>query len=221
MPRNRIFIRRPGPFHVGARTNNKEWFDLPIAQVWERSADLLAFTAWAFEFQIHAYVLMNNHYHLLLSCPLGNLSEGMNYFQREFSKFMGRDADRVNRLFGGRYFASYLAEQPNFEAVYRYVYRNPVDAGISKHVETYPFSTLRVLLGSERSLLPLTDPLDFCTHPEKILNWLNTSFHEEQRDCLRRGLKRPEFIWKPGRAKGVQWTEDLSFSSPARVLEPK
>ncbi|MBX2988462.1 MAG: transposase [Bdellovibrionaceae bacterium] len=215
MPRNRNFVHQPGVFHVGSRTNNKEWFEMPLPQVWELSTDLLWFSSRAFGVELQAFVLMSNHYHLLLRTSEANLPAFMCYFSREMSRAINREMGRINHIFGARYFASLVDDWKYHHAVYKYIYRNPVDAGLGKKVELYPYSTLQGLLGFSRLPVGVVDPLELVERPEETLDWLNFSFHEDQRECIRKGLKGARFEWKTGRRKRNCWTNDLVFPTNA------
>ena len=53
--------------------------------------------------KIHSYVLMSNHYHLLLETPRGNLIEGMKWFLGTYTKRFNVVHQRWGHLFQGRY----------------------------------------------------------------------------------------------------------------------
>src|SRR4029434_6763785 len=79
-----------------------------------------------FRLQVFAYVMMNNHYHLLLSAPELNLSQAMQWFQTSYSMWFNRKHGRVGPLFQGRFHA--VIVEPNAFAceLSRYVHLNPV-----------------------------------------------------------------------------------------------
>jgi putative transposase len=52
---------------------------------------------------VHAYCLMSNHYHLLVETPDANLSQGMRQLKGVFTQSMDRKHHRVGHLFQGRY----------------------------------------------------------------------------------------------------------------------
>src|SRR5262250_1819125 len=66
--------------------------------------------------RLHAYVLMNNHFHLMVETPKGNLSEFMRHFNISYTAAFNRRHHRVGHLYQGRYKAilidkdSYLLE---------------------------------------------------------------------------------------------------------------
>lgn len=193
MPRLKQIYTADFPYHISARCHNKEWFDLPIEEVWEIMSNYLFFIHRAYQAEIHAFVLMGNHFHLIIRFPENNMSEAMNYFMRETSRVISRDAGRINQTYGSRYFRSVIQKPRYLEHVYKYLYRNPVEAALCKKVEDYPYSTMQIRLGMRNGVIPLVpDPLleDSIT---STLKWLNTAPKKDDKEDIRRALKRPEF----------------------------
>lgn len=91
--------------------------------------------------EIHAYCLMNNHYHLLVHTPNGKLSFGIKYLDQVYAQFYNRKYRRDGPLFRGR-FKSILVERDGYllELV-RYIHNNPVEANLSKTPDAYPWSS--------------------------------------------------------------------------------
>lgn len=69
-----------------------------------------------FNWIVHAYCLLTNHYHLLIETPDGNLSKGMRQLNGVYTQRFNRKNNRVEHVFQGRYKAiivqkeSYLLE---------------------------------------------------------------------------------------------------------------
>jgi hypothetical protein len=75
---------------------------------------------------IHAYVLMGNHFRLLLETPEANLSRTMQWLGGSYSTWLNRRHDRAGHLFQGR-FKAFIAEGvAGWQEVARYVHLNPV-----------------------------------------------------------------------------------------------
>lgn len=198
MPRRKFECDSTVPYHLCARSNNRDWFALPTSAVWRVLCDYLYLIHMVFGVKIHSFVLMNNHFHLVASFPEANLSAAMNYFLRETSRVIGYESDRINHVYGTRIFRSRIGSFHHFQNIYNYVYRNPVKAGICEKVEDYEFSTLHSLLG--RSTLPLPvvdDTLLFDAGTEQIMDWLNRPTDEEAWESIRKGLMRREFKLPP------------------------
>ncbi|MFH0803491.1 MAG: transposase [bacterium] len=79
-----------------------------------------------YQVKLHAYVLMENHFHLLLETPLANLSEFMRSFNITYTSYYNHKYDRVGHLYQGR-FKSLLVEKESYLAVLsRYIHLNPI-----------------------------------------------------------------------------------------------
>lgn len=133
-------------------------------------------------------------YHLVASFPQANLSEAMNYFMRETSRVIGFESDRINHVYGGRVFRSRLTSFHHYQNVYKYVYRNSVQAKICDFVEAYPFSTIHGLLGFSGLQIPIEeDTLFFSTGAEETSKWLNRRVEPDDVDAIRKALRHPDF----------------------------
>jgi putative transposase len=83
--------------------------------------------------RVHAWVLMGNHFHILLETPEANLVAGMKWFMGVFSQGWNRRRGRRGHVFQGRYKAVIVdgaAGGINFRIVADYVHLNPVRAGL-------------------------------------------------------------------------------------------
>jgi REP element-mobilizing transposase RayT len=75
---------------------------------------------------IHAYALMDNHYHLLLETPRANLSQAMQWLNVSYSVWFNRRRGRVGPLFAGRFRAQPVEADAHLLEVSRYVHLNVV-----------------------------------------------------------------------------------------------
>ena len=81
MPRKKLIRTDQFPYHVTTRTNNKNWFSLPLEETWNICLRSLHKANKLNKVNLHAFVLMKNHYHLLLETPEANLVTGMKWLQ--------------------------------------------------------------------------------------------------------------------------------------------
>jgi REP element-mobilizing transposase RayT len=134
-------------WHVTARGNRKEALFLDDR---DRQALLehLAATVEMFRWRIHAWVLMTNHYHLLVETPEPNLGRGMHRLNGLYALGLNRRHDRVGHVFQGRYKAILVERESHLLELTRYVVLNPVRAGIVERAEDYPWSSYHQTLGS-------------------------------------------------------------------------
>ncbi len=127
-------------YHVTSRGNERK-------RIFSAKADFHRFKGYLKEaqekygFRLHAYVLMPNHYHLVIETPEGNLSKVMHYINGSYSNFFNRRRRRSGHLFQGRYKAILVDADSYLLPLSRYVHLNPVKAGIVKQPEAYPYTS--------------------------------------------------------------------------------
>jgi len=105
--------------------------------------ELLGKTAEKFQVEIHAYVLMANHYHLLLRTRQGNLSRAIQWLGVSYTGWFNRRHKRSGHLFQGRFKSFLIQDDHYFTALCYYIHGNPVRAGIAKEVTGYAWSSAR------------------------------------------------------------------------------
>lgn len=112
-------------------------------------------TGW----RIHAYVLMSNHYHILLETPEANLVAGMKWFQGTYTQRFNAMFRCRGHLFQGRYKSLPVEEDAAyFRAVGNYIHLNPFRAGLAgegveKTLEEYEWSSYPAYAGRCRKIL--------------------------------------------------------------------
>lgn len=179
--------------------------------IWEIMEDYLHFATHAHGLRIQSFVLMNNHFHLLATAPDNCFAEAMQYLLTQTSKQIGRPAGRRNHLWKSRYFRCRIGNERYLHAAYKYFYRNPVEAGIVKRVEDYPYSTLRGLLGLKKLTIPVVRDDILFPNVEETLAWLNTSTKTENREAVRKALRRAEFKFPNGPTGRRHKLEDENY----------
>jgi len=104
--------------------------------------DCLARIAKRFRCALHAYVLMTNHFHLLLS---SQLEEGpsllMKFLGQRYVQYVNRTYRRSGSLWEGRFRSSLVQTERYVLGCYRYIEMNPVRANMVKHPIEYPWSS--------------------------------------------------------------------------------
>lgn len=113
-----------GWYHVTARGNERKAI-FRDDEDRRRFLDRVAEATERFGVNVHAYVLMDNHYHLLMKTPQANLSAAMQWLGVSYTVGFNRRHHRVGHLFQGRFTAVLLEEAAGME-VSRYVHLNPV-----------------------------------------------------------------------------------------------
>jgi REP element-mobilizing transposase RayT len=210
MPRKKFYSTNEYPYHVTARTYKQEWFPLPMDEMWVVFSDYLHFIWKAYGVRVHAFVMMSNHFHMLVTTPEGNLDEAMEYFLREVCKRVNTTIGEENSVFGGPYHWSLIKNNIYYHHAYKYIYRNPVHAGICKRVEHYEYSSLRGLLGMDYLHVPAYDNMDLIANPSAQLKWLNNGYDDDSRLAIKKALHKKEFGFGRDRETGhLHRLEDL------------
>jgi hypothetical protein len=94
---------------------------------------------------------MGNHYHLLVETPLANLSRAMRHLNGVYTQRYNREVKSDGPLFRGRYKAILVDVDAYLLNVCRYIHRNPIEAGLVRKAEKYPWSSYRAYIGKIRS----------------------------------------------------------------------
>ncbi len=95
--------------------------------------------------------LMNNHYHMFMETPAGNLSQIMRHLNGAYTTYFNIKRKRVGHLFQGRYKAI-LVEADSYAAeLSRYIHLNSVRAGIVETPEGYHWSSYRCYIGQSKA----------------------------------------------------------------------
>jgi putative transposase len=131
-------------YHVMCRGNNGQAIFLSdkdrtcFLRTLEESCDQ---AGW----KVHAYVLMGNHYHLLLETPEPNLVAGMKWLQGTYTQRFNSANKCRGHLFQGRYKSLILdpSEADYFSTVSTYIHLNPIRAVLCEHPDQFPWSSCR------------------------------------------------------------------------------
>ena len=118
-------------YHVMARGNRREeiFMDEEDRRFFlEAVAEVCALTGW----RVHAWVMMGNHYHLLIETPEANLVAGMKWLQNTYTRRFNVRHRAWGRVFGDRYKAVVVeGESPEYYgSLVDYIHLNPARAGI-------------------------------------------------------------------------------------------
>jgi REP element-mobilizing transposase RayT len=133
-------------YHVMARGNAKQ-------AIYLDDRDRVAFleALWRIckrlDWQVWAYCLMNNHYHLLLQTAEPTLTQGMRDLNGVYAQAFNRRHGIVGHLFQGRYRSLVVDKAGYLLEVTRYIVLNPVRSGLCQLPEDWGWSSYRATLG--------------------------------------------------------------------------
>jgi REP element-mobilizing transposase RayT len=146
-------------YHVTCRGNARENIVTDAADRF-RFLDILARSAEIYQVKILAFVIMTNHFHLVVVTPNANLHDFMRHFNISFTSFFNRKYDRVGHLFQGRYKAFLIDADSYLLEVSRYIHLNPVKTEERRqhsvkenvlHLRKFPWSSYPVYSGKKKA----------------------------------------------------------------------
>jgi putative transposase len=108
---------------------------------------------------IHVYCLMENHYHLLLETPRGNLSQILHHLNGAYTTYYNVKRRRSGHLFQGRYRALLVEMETYCQELSRYIHLNPVRAEVVEAPEDHTWSSYGAYAGLKRKPFWLTTSL--------------------------------------------------------------
>ena len=142
-----------------------------------------------FEVEVYAYVLMDNHYHLLLKTNKPNISKSMQWFGTTYTRQYNIKHKRNGHLFQGR-FKNFLIENDEYLMLLScYIHRNPLRAGIVRRLVDYPWSSYPIYAYGKKSPEWL--------HTKPILSLLDTKDkHIAYRKMVQDYSREEKRIWE-------------------------
>lgn len=144
-------ITFPGAFyHVTSRGNEGRTV-FKSRRDREKFAQYLASASQRYKAVIHVYCLMDNHYHLLVETPLGNLPQIMHHINGAYTTYFNLKRKRSGHLFQGRYKAILVAIDEYAKELSRYIHLNPVRAKLVETPEKYDWSSYKFYIGKQKS----------------------------------------------------------------------
>ncbi|MCP4714922.1 MAG: hypothetical protein GY868_07385 [Deltaproteobacteria bacterium] len=119
-------------YHVSSRGNERREIYRDNADR-EKFLDILSISIEQYAVEVHAYVLMANHYHLIVKTKEANLQKFMQRFNTSYTVYYNRKYRRTGHLYQGRYKAILIESDSYLLELSRYVHLNPVR--IKKHIK--------------------------------------------------------------------------------------
>lgn len=150
-------------YHITARGNERK----PVFKVDQDRINFLNTLQHVnkrYNWICHAYCLMDNHYHLLIETPDGNLASGMRQLNGVYTQLFNKLHGRTGHLFQGRYKAILIQKDSHLLEVCRYVVLNPIRAKMAAAPGAWKWSSYRATSGRE------------ARHPCLTIDWVLGQF---------------------------------------------
>jgi REP element-mobilizing transposase RayT len=168
--------------------------------------EVLLLAVQRYEVELRHFVLMSNHYHMVVQTRLGNIDKFMQFFNGVVAQRVNRLLGRTGHLWGQRYHSSIIDTERYMFNVVRYIYQNPPKAGLVVDPLDYGLGTVSFYAFGRPAFVEVTEDGWFVslgeTEEERrqrfIREVLAAPLSDEEREEIRQGLRRrvygrPEF----------------------------
>jgi putative transposase len=138
-------------YHVITRGNQKQKIFKDLTD-YQKYLQILTIYKNRYHCFLYAYVLMNNHVHLLIETqdvPLSKVLQGIN---QTYTMYFNRKYRTVGHLFQGRYKAILCDRDAYLLALLKYIHHNPIRAKIAETIDAYPWSSHYAYIGKANPL---------------------------------------------------------------------
>lgn len=171
-------------FHVMTQGINKSY-------IFDKPKDIKYYIKIMYELkkehnlEIIAYCIMNNHTHMLIHAEkIKELSKFMQKLNSKYARFYNKKYNRIGYVFRDRFKAEGIYSEKQYYTCIKYIYDNPVKAGICDKPDEYPYSDYKPIINEMIDYnytfidTKETKELEINREVEKILDEKNTSVYE-------------------------------------------
>lgn len=153
---------------------------------------------------LHAYVLMTNHVHLLLTAPApGRLSVAMRQLGQRYVPAFNRKHRRTGTLWEGRFKSCLVDSERYLLTVHRYIELNPVRADMALAPEHYRWSSVHASLATTHDPIITFHPVYLATSPDPAQRgvhyreWLRQGIGDDDLQAIRAHLRQERALGDP------------------------
>ncbi|MDI6840361.1 MAG: transposase [bacterium] len=188
------------PYHVVNRGNGRQAVFLDDED-FEKYVELLRRYKKEYCFELYHWVLMNNHFHLLLETTnKGSVSKIMQGITLAHTRYFNHKYKSVGHVWQGRFKSPIIEKDSYLLECARYVELNPVRVGLVKDPGDYKYSSYRFYSLGETDGLTDEDPLyktfgkDSDTRHERYCEFVNEGLRDEVLSKIRGSLSRGDVL---------------------------
>lgn len=155
MPRKSRVESSTGVYHVVLRSVNQHIIFEEDAD-YQKFLHLLSDRMKAYDVDIYAYCLMDNHVHLLLHSSIENLPLFFQSLGTRFVRWYNTKYSRSGHLFQDRYHSVAIETSSQFLRTLVYIHNNPIRASVCRFLSEYDWSSYPAFLGQKNDIVNLS-----------------------------------------------------------------
>ncbi len=143
-------------YHITARGNERKKIFFGKGD-YDKFKEYLLEAQEKFGYRLHCYVLMGNHYHLVIETPNGNMNKVLHYVNGSYANYINKKRNRSGHLLQGRYKGILVDRDAYLLELSRYLHLNPVRAKIVERPEDFRQSSYRSYVKTQKEAIVTTD----------------------------------------------------------------
>jgi REP element-mobilizing transposase RayT len=171
MSKDHHFSKHKQYYHASPGLNPDFWPGIPAKERWTILTKSLQKTSEQESFTLHSVVMMSTHVHILYSTQPTRENFTMESLQRNLRCLL--ELNFYQDPLESPLYSEKITSYKQLLYTYRYIYRNPIEAGLCLRAENYSYSSLPEILGKKQNTCECLDPVHLIQNPVKILNWIN------------------------------------------------
>jgi putative transposase len=128
--------------------------------------ELLCAACLIYEVKVHSYVLMSNHYHLLIETSKENLSQYMKHINAYYAMYFNKKYKRSGHLWQGRFKSWYVTDEAYLYTLVAYIEYNPIQAKMTQRLGEYKYSSYLAFSEQEKAMECMKESFVFETYED-------------------------------------------------------
>lgn len=155
-------------YHIIQRGNNRNYIyeDINDKKMFFK---ILLETREKYDFKILYYVLMDNHYHIILEVGETSISKVVQWLNTRYSKYYNKKYNRTGSIYGGRYTCHIISDTKYYFKLLNYIAANPMKAKIVKNTREYRWSAHQQIISKDSSIVDIEKTLSYFPSPRSMV----------------------------------------------------
>jgi len=193
-------INEPGFYHIVNRgVNNSDIFI--EKEDYYKFLELLLKVKYDYNITIHSFIILPNHYHVLIQTHKNNLSEAMRLLNSAYAAWYNFKSGRVGHLWKGRFDSYMLFDEKHFWNVVKYIERNALALNLVDDVTNWEYQSLNLRIKKSK-FFEIIDDSKILTKPlENYTEWLKKPLEKFEIDEI---YKEPKIVKVDGELKVIR-----------------
>ena len=119
---------------------------------YKKFLEITCTSAKLYDFVLHSYSLLYDHYHLLVETKEKNISLAIRYINSNYAIYFNKKYNRVGHLWQGRYHSWYILNKSYLDMLILHIEQHPLKYNLCKKLEDYKYSSYRSFLGIDNPI---------------------------------------------------------------------